>query len=495
MFTIAVVQRLALIRIGVTLLLLTSMFADGAVAQQAGALTLQQAVERAQQESFGARIAQSNREAARQRDRSFGASLLPQVSLAGDLPVYNRSIIPVIQPDGSTQFRAQQQNQAALNLRVAQRLPWTGGDLFVQSSLARLQISGEQDVRNWNSTPFLIGLRQGLFRPNTLAWDSREQSLQIDMSERQFIEAREDVAIATTNAYFDHYAARTTLENATNNAAVNDTLFTLNQGRYEVGKIGENDLLQSELALLRSRNAYNNARLEFDRTLAALRLQLNVAPDAAVPIDVSAVVPDVKTDTAIAVQMALRNRAVMTQQELFEVQAKRRTNEAKRNTGFGATLEASVGYNQSAPNFDLAYQDLRNAQRLSLAVQTPIINWGQRSGQIQAARAEEYRTEANRRLAREQLIQEAHFAALQLTQARSQLELAAKADTVASKRFEVAKNRYVIGRIGIDNLYIAQQEKDQASQQFVQSMRGYWLAYYRLRRSTLYDFAEGREIR
>ncbi len=103
--------------------------------------------------------------------------------------------------------------------------------------------------------------------------------------------------------------------------------------------------------------------------------------------------------------------------------------------------------------------------------------------------------DATRRLAREQLKQDAHFAALQLQQARGQLELSAKADTVANKRFDVAKNRYVIGRIGMDNLYLAQQEKDQAIQAYVQALRGYWLSYYRLRRVTLYDFEQGRVLR
>jgi outer membrane protein TolC len=154
-----------------------------------------------------------------------------------------------------------------------------------------------------------------------------------------------------------------------------------------------------------------------------------------------------------------------------------------------------VGYNQTAGDLDLAYRDLRNAQRFSLALNMPIFNWGARSGDIGAAKAEEARADANARLARETLIQEAHFAALQLDQARSQLELSAKADTVANKRFDVARNRYIIGRVGIDNLFIAQNEKDQALQQYVQALRGYWLAYYRLRRTTLYDFAEGREIR
>ena len=458
-------------------------------------LSLQDAVARAQANSFAAQAASSTRDAARARDRSFGASFLPQFSLAGDVPVYNRSIIPVLQPDGSTLFRAQQQSQAGLNLRMGQRLPWSGGDLFVQSSIARLDISGQQRSRNWNSTPFLIGLQQPLFRPNTQRWDTREQGLVFEAAERQFREAQEDVALQTANAYFDYFAARTQLNNAASNAAVNDTLYTLNQGRFEVGKIGENDLLQSELALLRSRNALNVARLEHDRTLAALRLQLNLPPGAALEIVVTGEVPSVVPDTSLAVTQALRNRAQVTQFELNEVQARRRVAEAKLNSGFGAQLQASVGYNQSSPEFDAAYRDLRNAQRLSVALSTPVFNWGRRSSDIAAARYEEARVDATRRLGREQIIQEAHFAALQLVQARGQLDLSAKADTVAAKRFDVAKNRYVIGRIGMDNLYLAQQEKDQALNGYVQALRGYWTAYYRLRRVTLYDFEAGREIR
>lgn len=475
--------------------LLTLAASPFAALEAQTSFTLQQAIERAQNESFRARAAISTRNAARERDRAFGARLLPQLSLSGDLPIYNRSIIPVLQPDGSTLFRAQQQNEARLNMRLTQQLPLTGGNIFVESSLARLQISGEQDYRNWSTTPFVVGLTQDLLRSNSQAWNSREQGLRIDAAERQYLEAREDVAIETANAFFDHYAARMNLENATNNSAINDTLYKLNQGRYEVGKIGENDLLQNELALLRSRNAVNNARLEYDRTLAALRLRLNLPPDAEISIVVSDSVTAISADTSLAVTQALRNRASMTQQELQTMQARRRLDEAKRNTGLGARLQASVGYNQSADDLDLAYRDLRNAQRFSLALEMPLVQWGARSGDIQAARADENRAEYDQRLAREELIQEAHFAALQLDQSRSQLELSAKADTVANKRFEVAKNRYLIGRIGIDNLFIAQNEKDQALQQYIQAIRGYWLSYYRLRRVTLYDFAEGREIR
>ena len=99
------------------------------------------------------------------------------------------------------------------------------------------------------------------------------------------------------------------------------------------------------------------------------------------------------------------------------------------------------------------------------------------------------------RLALDQTAQEAHFAALELVQARRNLLLSAKADTVAQRRFDVAYNRYVIGRIAIDNLYVAQSEKDAALSQFVQALRGYWQAYYRLRRITLFDFETGNPLR
>jgi outer membrane protein TolC len=177
------------------------------------------------------------------------------------------------------------------------------------------------------------------------------------------------------------------------------------------------------------------------------------------------------------------------------VQAKRRVTEAKLNNGFGARVTATVGYNQRASVFDDAYQDLAERQQYGINVQMPIVQWGNRKSQIEAARAEEDRAAANGRATREAAAEEAHFAAMQLAQSARNLALSAKADTVANKRFEVAKNRYIVGKIGIDNLYLAQNERDQALRGYIDALRGYWASYYRLRRLTLYDFAERRPIR
>lgn len=464
-------------------------------AQTPSRLTLAEAVERAQTRGLPARAARATRDAARQRDRAFNAALLPQLGINGTVPSLNRSIIPVLQPDGSTLFRSQEQNESSLTATITQRLPFTGGDLFVNSALSRLEVIGNTSTRTWSSTPMLVGIRQDIFRPNVQRWNNREQDLQAEIAERAYREAIEDIAIATANAFFDHYAAKLALENAVANAAVNDTLYQLNEGRYEVGRIGENDLLQSELAVLRARVTLDGARLEHDRTLAALRLAVDLPADAPLELVAPTDIPEVAADTIHAMQQALRNRAQAYELELQRVRADRGVTEARFGQGFGATVQASMGFNQTGPEVGAVYRDLREAQRFNLAVGMPVFQWGGRSARIQAARSDGERVGFLDRQSREQMSQEAHFAALQLAQARRSLAIAAKADTVGAKRFEVAKNRYVIGRIGMDNLYQAQTEKDMALQQYLQSLRGYWVAYYRLRRVTMYDFEAERPLR
>src|SRR3954465_15742575 len=243
----------------------------GAQAQSPRTLTLQEAIAMAQQQGPLAQIARSTRDVARWRDRAFNSRLMPQLFLQGDAANLNHGINPITLPDGSTQFIGQSQNQSTLQLGFSQQIPLTGGTITVGSAVSRIDQFGDANSRFYQTSPLVVSLRQDLFRPRAIVWDERVQSLSASVAERGYLEAREDVAGSTADAFFNLYAQQVTLENASKNVAVNDTLFTLNKGRFEVGKIGENDLLKSELALLRARAAVDDARLARDRAEAALR--------------------------------------------------------------------------------------------------------------------------------------------------------------------------------------------------------------------------------
>ncbi len=494
MHAIGVVSQLATRNSNLSLaaLLITLSLSPVLGAQE---LTLGDAVAIAQRQGYSAKSAAAAVEAARRREDSFHSRLFPQLSLRGTAPDINRAITPVIQPDGTTQFVEQSQMSSSLTLEVSQPIKLTGGELFVSSGLSRLDLMGDESARLWTSTPLVVGLRQQIFRPNSLKWDREEQSLTADIAERDFAEARERVAEETAGAFFDAFAAEVALRNAESNVAVNDSLFLLSKGRYDVGKIGENDLLQSELALLRARNSADAARLTRDRAHATLRRQLGMAPGSALTLAPAPRPPDIRVDPQTAVGYAVAYRSEIQEHELQRTQADRRVREARMNNGFGATMTAMAGLNQTSNVLGDAYRSPLDQQRFSLALEIPVLQWGAGRAEVQAAQAEEERVEQTVLANRQALEQEVYFAALEIEQAGRQLEIAAKADTVADRRFEVAKNRYVIGKIDISDLYIAQSEKDAAVQSYVQALRQYWTSYYRLRRLTLYDFVVGERIR
>ena len=473
------------------------ILAGPATAQQPQApLTLPDAISLAQKQGLAAGAARNTRDEARARDRAFNARLLPQLLIKGDVANYNHGFVavPLGNGNGGTGFAPQSQNESYMGLTVAQPLPWFGGTLKVTSLLDRLDVNGNSSSRTWTTTPFQIEIEQNLLAPRSLLWDTRAQSLRSSIAERQYLEAREDVAASTASAFFDYYAAGVALQNATANAAVNDTLYTLNKGRYEVGKIGENDLLASELALLNARAAVDGARLERDRSESALRRLINVHSPDTLAIVAPNQVPAIDVDPDIAVAQALRNASAMEQSALDSVTAKRSETEARFSNGFTASLGAGYGMNQTSPLFGTAYASPLPKQSFHLGVTMPFFQWGAGRADVQAARAEQARVASTSRQRREQLVEDARYAALQLTQSLRQLAISAKADTVASKRFEVAKNRYVIGKIGISDLFIAQNEKNQALTAYIQALRGFWTGYYHLRRVTLYDFATKTEL-
>ena len=470
-------------------IILAALVIPAVAAGQGGrTLTLQDAILMAQQQGPAAQVARSNRDAARARDDAFNARLLPQLFLQGTAADLVHGINPVLLDDGSTQFIPQSQNQSTMQIGFSQRIPLTGGTVSVGSEVQRVDLFGDNRRQYYQTTPVLLSLDQDLFKPRTVVWDRRQQSLNAAVAERAYLEAREDVAAQTADAFFNLYAQDVALRNASFNAAVNDTLYQLNKGRYEVGKIGENDLLKSELALLRARAAAEDARLARDRAEAALRRVVAFPPGTPFTIVTPDSIPVVNADPDVAVREALKNSSTMRQNELDNVLSRRGMSEARSENRFNASIRGSIGFNQTAPQFAQAYQSPLGKQTLSVGINLPMLQWGAGHADIEEAKAIEERVGANNRMRKDALEEDARFSVLQLEQARRNVTLAAKADTVAQRQFEVARNRYTIGKITNEALYLAQGEKDAAVVANVQALRNYWITYYHLRKVSLYDF-------
>ena len=479
-------------RLTLALLLILNAFTAPAQIQHV-ALTLKECIRLARANGPLGVMAQSTFESRRSAYRSFAATNYPQLSLQGDVPGYYRSINPIVLPDGSTVFTPQRQASSSLSLGLTQRIPFTGGLMALESGVNRIDLI-DLKTQYYRSKPLMLTLSQPLLQINTMQWDQEVQEITYRMAPRELAEALEDCAIDVTNKFFDLYLAQMNSSNAAVNLAINDTLFRISRGRFNVGKIAENDLLQSELAYLSAQTQLENANVGLHRSEQNLKAALGLPPAASIELLPPVEIADTRIDPEAALALARNNRSDILGFDLQLLTAERRVRQAKSDNSFNATMTGSIGYNQQAPILPDSYRNLLDQEQFSVGFTVPLFRWGAGSSAVDAAVADQKRADASVGQQRHDFEQEVLYQAAHLNLLREQVAVAAKSDTIAQRRFDVAKERYVIGKIDIPILFIAQSEKDNARRANVQTLWDYWSAFFRVRRLTLYDFETGEAL-
>ena len=94
----------------------------------------------------------------------------------------------------------------------------------------------------------------------------------------------------------------------------------------------------------------------------------------------------------------------------------------------------------------------------------------------------------NVELSRTDFIQSVYLNVMQFNLQDDQFIIAAKTDTIAQKRYDMTKQRFLIGKVDVLDLNVALSEKDAAKINYIAALRKYWSNFYNLRKVALYDF-------
>lgn len=463
-------------------------------------LSLQDALAKARANSPLAQQVRSRFKAESWRFKANKALLQPQLELNAQVPGFTRAINQIPQPDGSILFRPQSQNFSSVTMSLSQNLLATGGTLSLNSGLSRIDLFENQGTANpslyWRSAPLFLSYSQPLFRINRIKWNWQQQKISYDEATRIQLEQLEDLNLQVVAAYFKVLIAGVQLKNAEYNLRNNDTIFRISQGRYGIGKIAENELLQVELGLMNARNAVEQSSVRKLTSEKELRNLLGeFENEGQIAVNLPYLVPRAKADPEKAKAEARENRSDFKTLELSENMARMNLRSNQISRRFSADLTLSVGYNQTATNLGDAFQNLQSQQSAFIGINVPLHNSGRNKALVKQAESELDAVMQNIRNQKNQIEIEVFNQVMQLRQLEASLEISAKSDTIAQRRYEMAKNRYLIGKIDITNLTIAQQEKDEALINYLQTLQQYWLAWYGLRRATLYDFESGNKIK
>ena len=463
-------------------------------------LTLDDCITMARRQSINAAVALGELRSAYWQWRSYKADLLPEVSLSGTVPSWNKRYNSYQQADGSLSFV--RNNYLGLDgaVSIKQKLWPTGGTLNVESSLDYLRQSGGVSGNQFMSLPVAVTLSQPLFGVNHQKWDRRIEPLRYREAQARFLTETEQVAMQAISLYFSLLLAGEQVNIARQNLQTAEKLYEVAQAKRRMGTISENDVLQLRLDVLTARSALTNSESTRQARQFALRSFLDVEADIDPIMPEDLPLPSLNREGQgvgllyeEVLAHALQNKAMATTMRRRQMEADYAVASARANRQ-SVNLYAQLGYTGTGENMSNAYRTLLSNEVIQVGITIPLLDWGKRKGQRRLAESNRDIVQGQLRQQSQDFRQDIFILTEQFNNQAEQLRIACEADTIARRRYYTNVETFKIGSISTLELSDAQKAKDQARQNRIQQLFNYWYYYYQLRSIALWDFERGCEL-
>jgi outer membrane protein TolC len=460
--------------------------------------TLEDVMRIAREQSPDALVAKNRFRSNYWQYRSFRAAYLPGLQFDGRTSIV-RSISTNVQ-NGVVNYYPDKTNEYTGALSLKQNIGFTGGKISVNSGLRRT----DQFVLDNNSKPIPvkyganpvvnIQFDQPLSGYNSMKWDRKIQPLVFEEAKRNYLEATEQLHIKAITRFFDLMQAQLNLRISKINYNNSDTLYKISQGRYNIGTIAQNDLLQMQLSFLNAKASLTRAEIELENQKARLRSFLGYNEKLDFELVLPDSIPALQIEATKITELALKNNPDIVSWKRRLLEANRDVAQAK---GQRQTINLSSNFGlskNSEKDWKPLYDNPGQSKNLYFTVGIPIIDWGQAKGRVKMAQSN--RELVNVQLKQEQVDFEQNISlqVMQFNLQNEQVAVAAKADTIAQFRYDVTKQRFLIGKIDVLNLNDALKEKDNSKRSYISALFDFWNGLYNLRMLTQYDIVKDQPL-
>jgi outer membrane protein TolC len=319
--------------------------------------------------------------------RTFVAQYRPSLTLTGTTPDYSTAYDKV----WNSQFERWDYKATNIisnysSLVLSQNIGFTGGSISLSSDLT-LYNDIENNSHRFISSPINIGLTQPLFRYNALKWQKKIEPLRYQAAKKTFITSIESVHQQAVSFFFSLALAQINKQIADINYSNADTLWRISKGRYELGTIAEDELLQMQLSWLNAETSRKEAEINLRDREIRMRSFLGFNENVRLELILPTEIPSLQVSIQEVFDLAMTNNPEILTQQLKLLAAQSNVAQAKAESGFNANLIASFGLRDQDPNFRLAYSDPNQQQRIRIGFSFPILDWGLGRGKYKMAKS------------------------------------------------------------------------------------------------------------
>jgi len=476
-------------------IILASFFQNTEAQTEKKVLTFDEVMKLAEENSPSALMAKHRFRASYWQYRSFKAQYLPSLSLTGTTPEFFNGLEKVWNSQTDEwKYVATNTISGTGTLSLSQAIGPLGTVISLSSDLTLYKDIEKKLPVNYITNPISININQPIRRYNTLKWQAKIEPLRYEMAKKDFLNSIEEVHMNTVQNFFMLALAQINKQIAEMNYSNADTLYRIAQGRYQLGTIAEDDLLQMQLSFLNAETSRKQADMNLRDRQIRLASFLGYNENVEIELIIPSEIPDLQVDVQEVLNLALANNPDLMNQRINTLNAQSNLAQARVSRGLNASLIASIGYKQQSTDFSQAYQNLSNSQRVRIGLTLPILDWGQAKGKYQMAKSSLELAQVQEEQEMSNFQQNLFLDVAQFNLQKDQVAIAAKSDTVAMRRYEVTKARFLIGKISVLDLNDADTKKDSNRRAYIQALQSYWSYFYNIRALTLYDFINRKPI-
>ena len=457
-------------------------------AQEVKKLTFNEVIKIAEDQSPQALMAKHRFRSSYWQYRSYQAQFRPGLTLKGTIPAYSNGFDKVYDANTNEYKYIPKKtltDQAALSL--SQAIGFSGTTISLQSDFLNFY-DFEKLNRNYQTSPIIIRINQPIKMYNSLKWQTKIEPLRYTAAKKTFLSNIEDVHSTAVQNFFSLALAQINKQIAVMNLSNSDTLYRIANGRYNLGTIAEEDLLQMQLSYLNAVTDSKTADMNLRDREIRLRSFLGYNQNVRLELILPDTIPDLQIDAKEVLDLAMANNPDIVTQQLNILTAQSSVAQAKAAKGLTASLSASMGLSTNGADLAYSLKNPSQSQAVNIGFTLPILDWGRGKGNYRMAQSSLELTQVQAQQAIVDFQQNLALDVEQFNLQKNQVAIAAKSDTVAMRMFEVTKQRFLIGKIAILDLNNADTKKDQNKRAYVQALQNYWSYFYNMRSYALYDF-------
>ena len=427
------------------------------------------------------------------RYENYKKSYLPSISFALSPIGFNRSLRLMQDPTtGSYTYVKDYSNSSSVGLTIHQKVPFTGGQLQVGSSLSYLN-EFSYHRKSYSTSPYYISYSQNLWggRKRYLLEKKIEESKNV-IAINKFCSNIAQIQQNVLSQYMDVLAAKMRLNLSKQTVLNNDTLLDIARIKLDNGRITEYDYKQIELQSLRSKldseDAIQNYQQLYHQLLTSIgttQVIAIVSPEFDLPLSI---------DSVAIWYYVRKNNSFYQQQELEKLEAEQNLFLTKLENRFNASISLGYGTNQYAEHLVEAYHHPNTRQSIQVGIQIPIFQWGINKNKVKMAenifQSNLLERETRLRNFENQIAEKINA----YQSSVKQWMTAKRTYELSQEQYKLALKKFSLGRISDYELYVAQNNQFISLSQYASAIRQAYTNYYIIRGMTLYDIKKERDL-